>query len=728
MRPSILTSFVALLVVAGGGGLACTGAERSAASTPAPAPAANALPPPPEVGPPARTGRFDAFLFGVCYYPEQWPRDYWPRDARRMREAGVNVVRVGEFAWAALEPEEGRFDFRWLDDAVAVLAKEQIKVVLGTPTAAPPKWLTHKYPDVLHVHETGRPADDQSRRHYCYNSPRYRALCRRVVEATAAHFERSTDVVGWQVDNEMNNENGPCHSDACRAAFRGWLTAKYGSLDALNARWGTAFWSQTYTAWDQIGLPGPTLAYHNPGLVLDHRRFASDSATSFLEDQVAVLRRHRPADFVTHNGVFRGVDYYKFARSLDLYAQDSYPTFLDQPRFPTAALLTAARSFAGRMMVMEEMTGPAGQTYLLRTPAPGQMKFWAVQTVAHGADGVVHFRWRSARRGAEQYWSGVLDHDDVPRGRYAEFAEEGRDLAKIGREVLGAEVRSDVAVVNDYDNEWAYDHQFLTAEVNRDAGVHMRADLVDLFRAASERGFNLDFVPPSADLTRYRLVVAPRPTLADAGLADRLRRCAEAGGTVVVCGHAGVKDRDNAMPGTTPPGVFADLCGVEVESFQCYGPPSAGKNALAFGGGAAVPVHVMADVLEPRAGGGAVVAATWARDHFAGAAACTERAVGRGKAVYYGSFVDLPAARHLVGRYAAAAGAEPLLTDLPDGVEVTRRSKGDARWYFLLNHGDAAATVDLGGRRFADVLTGEPVAGKVGLDGFRYRVLRRLDD
>src|SRR6516162_9369813 len=244
--------------------------------------------------------RYDSFRFGVSYYPEQWPESYWEDDARRMQECGVNTVRLGEFGWALMEPREGHYDFSLFDRAIATMARHGIKTIFGTPTAAPPKWLTHKYPEVLNVTADGQRVNDQSRRQYSYNSPVYRRLCREIVEALAEHYRNNTNIIGWQIDNEINNEDPEDFSDNAHVAFRAWLKKKYGTLNELNARWGTVVWSQIYSDWDQIDLPFQTPAFHNPGLMLDFKRFISASATSYLDEQVEILRRYRPNDFYTH--------------------------------------------------------------------------------------------------------------------------------------------------------------------------------------------------------------------------------------------------------------------------------------------------------------------------------------------------------------------------------------------------------------------------------------------
>jgi beta-galactosidase len=661
------------------------------------------------------TNRYDSFRFGVCFYPEQWPESYWEDDARRMQECGVNTVRIGEFGWAVMEPREGHYDFSLFDRAIETFGRHGIKVIFGTPTATPPKWLTQKYPEVLNACETGQPVNDQSRRQYSYNSPVYRRFSRNIVETLARHYQGNTNIIGWQIDNEMNNENSESFSASDRGAFRSWLRQKYGTLDALNARWGTVFWSQTYSDWNQIDLPFPTPAFHNPALMLDFKRFLSDSATSYLDEQVSILRHYRPNDFLTHNGAFRNINYYDFSRDLDLHAYDNYPTFEANPRYPTGAALTSVRGFNGRMMIMEELTGPAGQTYMLRTPQPGQVRLWAMQTIAHGADGLLHFRWRAAQRGAEEYWYGVLDHDNVPRARFEDFKKEGQELEKIGPQIVGSKIVSDIAVIKDFEDEWVFDFQFLTTELKVNAAYGA------LFRAASEQRQNIDFVSPDADLNKYKIVFAPTLTLTDAKLSERLKQFVQQGGTLVMSAHSAIKDRDNAFTGATIPIGLTNVFGVELASFQTYQPPSHTNNSVLFGDGNPIPVSVFAEVLHPTS---ARVIGHWARDYFKDHPAATEQSFGKGKAIYYGSLFNLDAARYLIRHYATEAGLKPLLAEVPEQIEVTRRTKGTTDFYFLLNHEDSPATVNVG-EGFKDALTGKASTQTLSLAPFGYEVLRR---
>ena len=659
--------------------------------------------------------RYRTFLFGVAYYPEQWPESYWDRDAAWMQECGVNVVRMGEFAWSLMEPKEGAYDFSLFDRAIALLARHGIKTILGTPTAAPPKWLTNRYPETLLVYSDGRTADDQTRRHYCYISPIYRRLSRQIVTAMAEHFQNNPNVIGWQIDNEFNCHVDECYSDNCRAAFREWLRARYGELHSLNERWGTAFWSQWYSAWGQLDLPYPPPASHNPALVLNYKRFISDSVVSYQKEQVDIIRQRRPADFITHNGFFKNIDYYRLSRDLDLFAYDNYPCFLDAPQYPIGSRLTLSRGFANRMMIMEQQTGPGGQTYLLRTPRPGEMSLWAFQAIAHGADGILHFRWRTARRGAEQYWSGVLEHDNVPRARFQEFKKEGWQIRKIGREILGSRVVSDIAALKDFDAEWVFDFQYLTREVN------VAEEFDWIFQAASELKHNIDFIGRRADFRRYKIILAPHLVLMDSDLALKIQDFVQHGGTFILSAHSAVKDRDNGMTDRVKPILLNDLFGVEVAGFNCYQPPSRRKNALHFEDGTAIPVHVFADELKRTH---AAAIATWDRDYLRGAPACTENKAGQGKAVYYGSFFNLEAARHLLRRYAAEHNLRPLLPGIPSDVEVTRRTKGNSNYYFILNHDSDAATVKPGAGYF-DLLEGTEAPPSFTLRPFEYKVLRK---
>ncbi len=668
------------------------------------------------IGQAQTASRYKTFLFGVDYYPEQWSETLWEQDARRMKESGVNTVRIGEFAWALMEREEGRFDFSLFDRSIAVLAKHNIKIIFGTPTATPPKWLTEKYPEVLYVFDDRQVSNDQTRRHYNYNNPVYRRLSKRIVEEITRHYKDNPHIIGWQIDNEFNNENPEAWSESDRAAFRVWLKNKYKNLDDLNERWGTIFWSQTYTDWSQIDLPFKATSLHNPSLMLDYKRFISDSVEAYMNDQVDIIRKHRPNDFITQNGSFRNVNFYKLSRSLDLHSSANYPLFNDNPQYPTGTSLTFHRSVTGRFMIMEQQTGAGGQTYMLRSPQPGEMRLWTFQSIAHGADGIMHFRWRTARRGIEEYWQGVLDQDNVPRSRYEDFKQEGAEINKISAEIFDSKIISDIAVIKDFENEWVYDHQYLTSE------VHANWAAGDVFRAASEQKFNVDFISPQQDFNRYKIVFAPYSILMDEELAAKMKAFVAQGGTLIMSAHGAVKDRDNTYTDQTIPIMgMKELFGIEVDSFQTYQPPSKDKNSLVFIDGASVPVHVFADILKTT---GAKILATWDKDFLKGKPAVTENAQGKGRAVYYGSFFNIEAARYLLKRYAAEQNLQHLFASFPQEIEVTRRTKGNVHYYFILNHKNESVPLKIG-NGFYDLLEGKNAPVNFTLPPFGYKVLRK---
>jgi beta-galactosidase len=660
----------------------------------------------------ASPNRYNAFLFGVDYYPEHWPETMWELDARRMRECGVQAVRIGEFAWALMEPKEGAFDFSLFDRAITALAKHNLKIIFGTPTATPPKWLTQKYPEVLYVFADRQPANDQTRRQYNYNSPVYRRLSKRIVTELAGHYKDNPHIIGWQLDNEFNNENPEAWSESDRVAFRAWLKAKHQTLDNLNRRWGTVFWSQLYTDWAQIDLPYRSGSSHNPGLTLDYKRFISDSVETYMQEQIDVLRRYRPNDFITQNGVFRNINYYKFSRNTDIHSAANYPVFSDSPQYSTGATLTAHRSYLGRFLIMEQQTGAGGQTYLLRSPRPGEMRLWTFQSIAHGADGIIHFRWRTAQRGIEQYWQGVLDQDNVPRARYEEFKREGAEINKISAEIFDSKIISDIAVLKDFESQWVYEHQFFTN------GFRVPAVYNDLFRAASEQKFNLDIINSEADFNRYKIIFAPYQILMDEPLAAKMKAFVERGGALIMSAHGGVKDRDNAFTDQTIPIMgLKDLFGVEVDSYQVLG----AGNSLKFTDGTSLPMLALAESLKSKNAG---VVATWERDFLQGIPAVTENKFGQGKAVYYGSFFNLDAARYLLSRYAKEQKLSPLFADLPREIEVTRRSKGANHYYFLLNHKNEIVTINVGSG-FYDLLESKESPASITLLPFGYKILRK---
>jgi len=628
--------------------------------------------------------------FGVDYYPEHWPQERWETDARLMREAGINLARLAEFAWALLEPEEGVYDFTWLDQAIGVLARYGIAVILGTPTATPPAWLCQRYPEIMRVGRDGRRVAFGMRRQYCATNPAYRALSRGIVEAMAKHYADHPAVVGWQIDNEFGcHDSTRCYCPACQSAFQAWAQRRYGSLAALNDAWGARFWSHVYTSWSQIPLPTDAVGVSNPCLELDYWRFASEQTVAYQQAQVDALRALCPEHSVTTNMMgfgFQDINYYELARPLDFVSWDNYPGY--QPSDPAAVALSHSlmRGLLDRpFWVMEQQAGPTGWQTMSRAPKPGQLRLWAYQAIAHGADAVVFFRWRTCRFNTEEYWHGILDHDGVPRRRYQEIKAMGGEIARIGDQLVGAASPKAVAMLFSYDDSFAF-------RLQPNAREFSYSELFsNYYRAFHQLGLPVDVVSPEADLSGYRVVAAPTLHVLPHAWADKLRRYVEQGGWLIVGARSGVKDTNNRVVDLALPGLLRDLCGVEVAEYDPLGRNAA--NAVRFEGenGAGCTVHTWCDVLQPF---DADVVARYTEDYYAGQAAITQRQVGAGGVIYVGCMGN----GDLYGAVAKLAAQQAQLAPLliaPRGVEVTARENRGVTYLFVLNHSAVEQAIEL---------------------------------
>jgi beta-galactosidase len=661
-----------------------------------------------------RPTQLKTFLFGVPYYPEHWTTAEWLDDPSRMSAAGVNCVRMGEFAWDIMEPDEGVYDFAFFDEHVNRLGGVGIASILCTPTATPPIWLTRKYPDMLRVDINGRRMEPGTRQHCCTTSPTFRDFGRKITSAMAAHFAANPHVIGWQTDNELNCHFSLCYCQACQDAFIQWCRQKYqGDIKALNAAWGAAFWAMSFRDFDEIILPYDRPARHNPGHVLDYKRFVSDTVCQFQREQVAILRPANAKWFVTHNGIMGHIDYAKFAQDLDFMGIDLYPGFDPAEPHWTSWVTDLTRSFAGNVIVPELESGPGGQVDLvLPTPPPGQMRLWAYQAIAHGADGVLHFRWRSCRFGAEEYWCGVLDHDNKPRRRYEEFSHEGNELRHIGCEILGTSVHVEAAVLSEYEQEQAHAAMPLRTPGPADQA---RTAHKELWR----RKLPVGVVEASDSFAGLKLIVVPSFTMLDSGLAERLRAFVQGGGTLLATAWTGTRDRSNRITSLTPPGLLSDLFGVEVDEFGLLGE---GENALVFADSCTAPARARYEKLLVD---GATPVATWQRDHYAGSAAMTCNRLGAGRAFYLGTYLSPANAAPVFDLVLDGSEVKPVIRQVPAPVEVALRKNSATGLYFLLNHGADDQTLDhlpAG----TDLITGGKVTGRLTLGPRGVAIIRTV--
>ncbi len=647
-----------------------------------------------------RPANFDRYWFGVCYYPEHWDAATRTDDAVRMRDAGITVVRMGEFSWDLFESEEGRFDFALYDQVIATLADHGISTILGTPTAAPPRWLSLKHPDIHRIDARGVRLEHGSRQHACHMSPDFARQSEAITQAMAAHFRGNPHVVGWQTDNEFHCHFSECHCANCQVAFASYLERRHGDIAALNRAWGTAFWAQTYARFADVPTPRDQLpTWINPSHRLDYVRFLSNGVTAFQRAQVAILRQANPRWFVFHNGLFGNLDYRgPFTQDLDVLGFDSYPMFSWDPESRAAHHawnLDAARSWSGNFIVPEQQSGPGGQPgYFQDNPEPGELRQMTWRSIARGADALLYFRWRTCRFGAEEYWCGVLDHDNVPRRRYHEVAGIGREVKTVGPLLLGTSVHVDCAIAG-------ADLVSSTAEYSYGLGLPSWDPHSPFYRA----GYAVGFVHPTDDLSRVKLYIIPHWSSFDPAWVPALERWVATGGVLVIGSRTATRDRDNQVVAATAPGCLRALTGATVEEYGRQNRPQSRPIDLVVGDRRLRSEHWY-EMLKPDAG--TAVLATWSGRHLDGTAAVTQRAHGKGHVVYVGSYLTAAMTEGLLPTLVGLAGLARTLPSAPVGCSVTVRERGGLRLWFLLNESDAPMTVPQPPAGL-ELLSGKPV-------------------
>ena len=516
---------------------------------------------------------------GVCYYPEHWPEKGWADDAARMKDHGISLVRIGEFAWSRLEPNPGDYDLDWLGRAIDTLHSAGLKVCLGTPTATPPKWLVDAHPDILAVGLDGKTRGFGSRRHYCFSSPTYRREAARITEVVARAFGDHPAVTSWQTDNEYG-----CHdtvrslSQAARAAFRVWLKDRYGDVDALNKAWGTVFWSQEYRSFDEIELPFLTVTEANPSHMLDYYRFSSHEVVAFNKIQVDIIRKFSPGRDITHNfmGAFLHFDHFDVGTDLDVATWDSYPIgFLDRSGADAATKQRYMRQGHpdcaafhhdlyrrcgnGRFWVMEQQPGPVNWSHHNPAPLDGMVKSWGLEAFGHGAEILSPFRWRQAPFAQEQWHAGLL----LPDGKPAKASGEIKQLsAEIGA-IPVAIPTAKVALMFSYDASWMFEAQ------PQGAGWDYLYLVFAFYSGLRRMGQTIDIVAPGDNLSSYAAVFVPSlPYISDKALASLKATKAQ----LLIDPRTGSKTQSLQSPDTLAPGTLAELIPLRIERSESFAP------------------------------------------------------------------------------------------------------------------------------------------------------------
>lgn len=682
----------------------------------------------------------ESFQLGVCYYPEHWNDDLWEDDFRRMKEMGFSIVRIGEFAWSIFEPEDGTFSFDLFDRALTAADHYGLKIIMGTPTATPPAWLTSRYPEVLNARQDGVVYQHGQRRHYNYSSPVYRLNCQRIVRKMAEHYSNHPAIVGWQIDNEFNCEKADFYSEADHIAFRQWARNKYGTLDKLNEAWGTVFWSQTYTDWEQVYLTRTTVSDSpNPHHLLDEKRFISDNTIEFAQLQADIIRECAPKHWITTNGMFGHLDNHRMTDELlHFYSYDSYPQFssIEDPA-DTSSLrdrkwslnLSETRSVSQQFCVMEQQSGPGGWVNRMEMPSPrpGQIRLWTYQSIAHGADMLLYFRWRTATMGTEIYWHGINDYHNRPNRRVREITQVGEELGRIGELITGKSFQASIALVEDYDNKW--DAEF-------DAWVkplHSRSR-ESWFKVLQERHIPNDIVylreaTKLEELTRYSVLVYPHATILTEERVALLDAYIRGGGTLIMGARTGYKDERGQCRMIPFPGLAADWSGITVEDFTLCNPnfPAASAQWVGDTGGAsgsgvsgamALSTALFNEVLHIESPTTEIMA-TYTSAYYSGSPVLTRNHHGEGFAWYLGAAFTEEAVHGILDHIDIAS---PLANwaELPKEVELAIR--GDI--VFLLNYSHEPAKLNFL-RESIDLLKGHPLNGSIELEPYGVLVLQR---
>lgn len=652
---------------------------------------------------------------GGDYNPEQWSREVWAEDFRLMQQAGVTAATVGVFSWVSLQPAEDRFTFDWLDEIIDGLHTHGIKVILATPSAAQPAWMSQAYPDVLRSDENGLRRQHGQRTNYCPNSPNYRRLSANMARKLAERYGQHPAVILWHVSNEYA---GACYCDTCAARFREWLQARYGTLDELNARWWTRFWSHTYTDWTQIMPPRKNAEILTHGLNVDYFRFMNESQLDCYRNERDVLRTITPNIPITTNlmGAYKPLDYRRWAQEMDVVSWDCYPNPNHAPS-DIAFLHDLMRGVKdGQPFLLMEQT-PSSQNWqeINALKRPGVLRLWSYLAVAHGADSVLYFQWRRGRGGCEKLHGAVIEHAGRSDTRvFREVSQLGAELQALGDTVIGASVDARVGIMFDWDNWHALDDAIGPVREKRYLETVRKH-----YRALFEKRVAVDIVFPDSDLSRYSLVIAPMLYMVKAGTAENIEAFVENGGTFVTTYLSGLVDETDLAFENGYPGPLSRVLGIWVEEIDALYADQTNSIVMADGSGEYSCRHI-ADLMHAET---AEVLATFGSDFYAGMPALTRNSFGKGLAYYIASDPDPLLLDRLYGELLQQHGiAAPFAA--PAGVEIAVRTKNDQPIFFLLNHQASEATVDIGDAVRLDLLTGEQVSGIVTLGGYGVRILK----
>jgi len=669
-------------------------------------------------------------FFGSDYYPEHWvfpyagtadnPEAAWERDAVMMVKAGINVVRIGEFTWGLCEPEEGKYDFLWLRRVMDIMGRHGIKVVVGTPTAAPPLWLAKKHPEILPIDEHGQVKHEGTRRAACLSSDVFWDYSKRIVTAMAEALGDHPQLVAWQIDNGMGaNDTEFSFNEATREEWHLWLQAKYEKIERLNDLLGLRFWGQTVTSWDQVPMPMHAPAMHNPALLLDWNRFSSDTMVQFVKMQADILRERCPNTpvTVTMRAFLRQYDHFDMAGVVDFVSIESNVVMkaataelacdIDMLRSLKKSDIRTPDGDCG-FWAMEQKVGQVNWQDVNSLVQPGLIRLFTYQLISRGASGILFFRWRQPRIGSEKFYGAIVPHHIEGNNRvFMEISQIGDELKLLAPSLKDTKVVSEVCILYSHDNDWS-----LQQPNQPNKYFNLREHIQLIYNALHDRNIPVDFARPNEDISQYKIVFAPSLHLLAPAEADRLKLYVQNGGILLSTFNTGLVDQHHIAPDTGFPNDMTDLFGLEVLEFDPI--PPGEENHLTFKGAFPTshlhPARLWCDIIEPK---GCQVLAVYSKGFYASRPALTMNSFGLGKAIYIATMSHQHFYNDLVGWLRQMCDLHPLLK-VPENVEVSMRQKEGTRVYFLLNHQNSPVRIQFY-KPMHDFLTGNTFSGNYDL-------------
>ncbi len=668
--------------------------------------------------------------FGVDYYPEHWvfpyggtaenPEAQWEQDVELMVKAGINAVRIGEFSWGLCEPQDGKYDFKWLERVMDIMGKSGIQVVLATPTAAPPVWLAKKHPQILPLDEKGIARREGTRRAVCFNNDIYWNYSKRVVEAMAKALGKHPQLIAWQIDCGIGGHQTEwSFNEDTRLEWQNWLKLKYETVERLNSELGLHYWGQVVSSFDQVPMPMYAPTAHNPALALDWARFSSDTIVAFITMQADLLREQTPDIPVTTNlrALLRRFDHFDIAKVVDFVSVESNAAIKSKAA-ELACDIDILRSLKKEdirtpdgdngFWVIEQKAGQVNWQDVNSLVRPGVIRLFTYQLLSRGAAGVFYYHWRQSRIGFEKFFGAVLPHHvQVTNRVYKEICQVGEEVKMLAPALKDTKVVAEACILYTHDNDWA-----LQQPMQPNKHFNLRAHIQLFYTALHDRNISVDFARPFEDLSKYKLVFAPSLHLLAGGEADMLKLYVQNGGTLVGTFNTGLIDEHSMAPVTGFPLHLTDLFGLEVLEFDPL--PPGEENHLTFKGAFPSshlhPARLWCDIIEPKE---CQVLATYAKDFYSGKPAMTMNTFGLGKAVYIGTQSHQHFYYDLVTWLRQMCNLHPLLK-VPDTVQVSMREKEGTKVYFLLNHQNSPVRIQFY-KPMHDFLTGNTFSGNYDL-------------